>query len=161
MKQSYDNEIYDNTLLRAESISLYKSDMNRVFNNTMEDGEDGIFLSEANNNEVIQNSLSDYYRGIFLWQNCSSNKLIGNTILDNSVGIHLKGYNNNNTISENTLKNGNNIIFSDSSNNNNIYKNKNIIDYSKYLKRPYIDNILLFVICIIGVIYLFILLFRK
>lgn len=157
--ESDGNEIYNNNLLRLDPITLLRSDANKIVNNTANFGGRGINLIESKNNELSRNSISNSGNGIFLQENSSSNKLIDNIIFDNSVGIKLESRSNNNTITRNTLKNSKDIYISEDCNNNNIYKNK--IDYSKYLKKPYRADIMLLFISVMGMIYLFILLFRK
>lgn len=153
------NDVYNNNLLKLDSITLLRSDANKIVNNIINFGGRGITLIESNNNKLSCNSISKSSNGIFLRENSNSNTLTDNTIFDNSVGIKLESCSNNNTIFENILKNSKDIYFSDGNNNNSIYKNK--IDYSKYLKRPYISDIMMISISVIVMIYLFILRFRK
>ncbi|AKB24678.1 Cell surface protein [Methanosarcina sp. MTP4] len=102
--ESDGNEVYNNNLLRLDSIILRQSDANKIVNNTINRGR-GIALIESNGNMLSRNSISKSSDGITLQKNSSYNQLTDNIIFDNFVGIKLESYSNNNTISENILKN--------------------------------------------------------
>src|ERR687895_1237169 len=123
------NEAYNN----ADAGIMFSRNMyNSVArNNHVHDEVKGIFVSASNNNEIYNNTVSDSGDGIYLKAQSSKNKIYHNTIINaTSNGILVNTGASDNTFSSNTIINatelGINVEDSDSVNNK--FEKNNLIN---------------------------------
>ena len=123
------NEVYNN----ADSGIMFSRNMyNSVArNNHVHDEVKGIFVSASHNNEVYNNTVSDSGDGIYLKAESSNNKIYHNTIINaTSNGILVNTGASDNTFTSNTIINatGLGINVDEGSVNNNKFENNNLIN---------------------------------
>jgi mannuronan 5-epimerase len=123
------NEVYNNADV---GIMFSRNMYNSVArNNYVYDETQCIFVSQSHNNEVYNNTVSDCENGIYLKHDASNNKIYYNTIMNTtSNGIFVNIGSSDNTFSSNTIINatkfGINVEGSDSE--NNTFDNNNLIN---------------------------------
>ena len=123
------NEAYNN----ADAGIMFSRNMyNSVArNNYVHDEVKGIFVSASNNNEIYNNTVSDSGDGIYLKAESSKNKIYHNTIINaTSNGILVNTGASDNTFSSNTIINATEfgIDVEDSDSVNNRFENNNLIN---------------------------------
>jgi mannuronan 5-epimerase len=124
------NEAYNN----AHSGIMFSRNMyNSVArNNYIHNEVKGIFVSASNNNQVYNNTVSDSGEGIYLKALAHNNKIHDNTITNaKSNGILINTGAHDNTFSSNTIINATNFginVAPDSNNNNNTFENNKLIN---------------------------------
>jgi mannuronan 5-epimerase len=125
------NEAYNN----AKSGIMFSRNMyNSVArNNYIHNEVNGIFVSASNNNEVYNNTVSDIQEGIYLKAEAANNKIYDNTITNaKSNGILVNTGAHDNTFSSNTIINatkfGINVDEDSDSENNNTFENNKLIN---------------------------------
>ena len=124
------NEAYNN----AKSGIMFSRNMyNSVARNNYVNNEvKGIFVSASNNNQIYNNTISDSIDGIYVKAEAANNKIYDNTITNaKSNGILINTGAHDNTFSSNTIINaikfGINVA-PDSNNNNNTFENNKLIN---------------------------------
>jgi mannuronan 5-epimerase len=132
------NEVYNNTqagimFSRNVSTSIAR-------NNNIHDETKGIFLSESHNNQVYNNTISESEDGIYLKSGSSNNTVYNNTIVHpKSNGIHINLGSSRNTFYSNMIIiNGNSTVHGvnvqdKAASLDNIFKNNHLVK-SKALK---------------------------
>jgi mannuronan 5-epimerase len=124
------NEAYNN----AKSGIMFSRNMyNSVArNNYIHNEVNGIFVSASNNNQVYNNTVSDSGEGIYLKALAHNNKIHDNTIKNaKSNGILINTGAHDNTFSSNTIINATKFginVDPDSTNNNNTFENNKLIN---------------------------------
>jgi mannuronan 5-epimerase len=123
------NEVYNN----ADSGIMFSINMyNSVArNNYVHDEAKGIFVSASHNNEIYNNTVSDSGDGIYLKSESSKNNIYDNTIINaTSNGILVNTGASDNTFSSNTIINATDlgINVEDSDSVNNKFENNNLIN---------------------------------
>src|ERR671914_2209709 len=122
------NEAYNN----ADAGIMFSRNMyNSVArNNYVHDEVKGIFVSASNNNEIYNNTVSDSGDGIYLKAESSKNKIYHNTIINaTSNGILVNTGASDNTFSSNTIINATELgINVDEDSVNNRFENNNLIN---------------------------------
>src|SRR5918999_2143385 len=123
------NEVYNN----ADSGIMFSRNMyNSVArNNYVHDEVKGIFVSASNNNEIYNNTVSDSGDGIYLKSESSKNNIYDNTIINaTSNGILVNTRASDNTFSSNTIINATElgIDVEDSDSVNNKFEKNNLIN---------------------------------
>jgi mannuronan 5-epimerase len=125
------NEAYNN----AKSGIMFSRKMyNSVaINNYIHNEVNGIFVSASNNNEVYNNTVSDIQEGIYLKAEAANNKIYDNTIINaKSNGILVNTGAHDNTFSSNTIINatefGINVDEDSDSDNNNTFVNNKLVN---------------------------------
>ncbi len=127
--ESYWNIIAKNEIFRInwDSIVLYGSSNNTIFENRIFTSYDGIRLFQSNNNTITENTLTENTYGIYFVES-SSNIIHENSIANNSHGIRLECSSKSSISGNNITNNERGILLSESSNNmvleNNITENK-------------------------------------
>src|SRR5919112_468215 len=122
------NEVYSN----ADAGIMFSRNMyNSVArNNYVHNEVKGIFVSASNNNEVYNNTVSNSGEGIYVKAEAANNKIYGNTITNaTSNGILVNTGAFDNTFSSNTIVNAAKFginVAADS--NNNVFENNNLIN---------------------------------
>ena len=98
------NKVYNSS---DASIMFSRNMYNSVArNNYVHDETQCIFVSESHNNEIYNNTVSDCKNGIYLQHNSSNNKIYDNTIINaTSNGILVNTGASDNTFSSNTVIN--------------------------------------------------------
>lgn len=82
-------------------ITLWNTNNGRIIDNTLEDGQTGIYLEDSANNNISNNILNDLVYGIHL-ENSRYNTISNNDLETHTMAVFLK-YSNNNNISLNNL----------------------------------------------------------
>jgi parallel beta-helix repeat protein len=122
------NEVYNN----ADSGIMFSINMyNSVArNNYVHDEAKGIFVSASHNNEIYNNTVSDSIDGIYLKSESSKNNIYDNTIINaTSNGILVNTGASDNTFSSNTIINATEFgIDVDEDSVNNKFENNNLIN---------------------------------
>ncbi len=123
------NEVYNN----ADSGIMFSRNMyNSVArNNYVHDEVKGIFVSASHNNEIYNNTVSDSGDGIYLKSESSKNNIYDNTIINaTSNGILVNTGASDNTFSSNTIINATDlgINVEDSDSVNNKFEKNNLIN---------------------------------
>ena len=122
------NEVYNN----ADSGIMFSRNMyNSVArNNHVHDEVKGIFVSASHNNEIYNNTVSDSGDGIYLKAESSNNKIYHNTIINaTSNGILVNTGASDNTFTSNTIINATELgINVDEDSVNNRFENNNLIN---------------------------------
>ncbi len=122
------NEVYNN----ADSGIMFSRNMyNSVArNNYVHDEVKGIFVSASHNNEIYNNTVSDSGDGIYLKAESSNNKIYDNTIINaTSNGILVNTGASDNTFTSNTIINATDLgINVDEDSVNNRFENNNLIN---------------------------------
>jgi parallel beta-helix repeat protein len=122
------NEVYNN----ADSGIMFSINMyNSVArNNYVHDEAKGIFVSASHNNEIYNNTVSDSGDGIYLKAESSNNKIYHNTIINaTSNGILVNTGASDNTFTSNTIINATDLgINVDEDSVNNKFENNNLIN---------------------------------
>src|ERR671914_361281 len=122
------NEVYNN----ADAGIMFSRNMyNSVArNNYVHDEVKGIFVSASNNNEIYNNTVSDSGDGIYLKSESSKNNIYDNTIINaTSNGILVNTGASDNTFSSNTIINATDFgINVDEVSVNNRFENNNLIN---------------------------------
>jgi parallel beta-helix repeat protein len=122
------NEVYNN----ADSGIMFSINMyNSVArNNYVHDEAKGIFVSASHNNEIYNNTVSDSGDGIYLKSESSKNNIYDNTIINaTSNGILVNTGASDNTFSSNTIINATELgINVDGDSVNNKFENNNLIN---------------------------------
>src|SRR5829696_9260435 len=123
------NEVYNN----ADSGIMFSRNMyNSVArNNYVHDEVKGIFVSASHNNEIYNNTVSDSGDGIYLKAESSNNNVYDNTIINaTSNGILVNTGASDNTFTSNTIINATDlgINVEDSDSVNNRFENNNLIN---------------------------------
>jgi parallel beta-helix repeat protein len=122
------NEVYNN----ADSGIMFSINMyNSVArNNYVHDEAKGIFVSASHNNEIYNNTVSDSGDGIYLKSESSKNNIYDNTIINaTSNGILVNTGASDNTFSSNTIINATEFgIDVDEDSVNNKFENNNLIN---------------------------------
>jgi len=104
------NRVYDNIGTSALSSGIYiysASHDNYIFNNTLYDNRNGIYVGNSDNNSIVDNSAFQNYYGIYLKSTSTNNTLRDNTAWNNTIGIYVYS-SSNNTIYNNYFSNTNN-----------------------------------------------------
>ncbi|MHA1521304.1 MAG: NosD domain-containing protein [Promethearchaeota archaeon] len=84
------------------------SNFNTISDNTVNNNQNGIYLTASSNNTLIENKASENSgNGITLSTNCNFNTVSDNTVNNNDDGIHLSSSSNNNTLIGNTANDNN------------------------------------------------------
>jgi poly(beta-D-mannuronate) C5 epimerase len=123
------NEAYNN----AKSGIMFSRNMydSVARNNYIHNEVKGIFVSASNNNQVYNNTVSDIEEGIYLKAEAANNKIHDNTITNaKSNGILVNTGAHDNTFSSNTIINATKfgINVAPDSNNNNTFENNKLIN---------------------------------
>jgi mannuronan 5-epimerase len=123
------NEAYNN----AKSGIMFSRNMydSVARNNYVHNEVKGIFVSASNNNQVYNNTVSDIEEGIYLKAEAANNKIHDNTITNaKSNGILVNTGAHDNTFSSNTIINATKfgINVAPDSNNNNTFENNKLIN---------------------------------
>ena len=124
------NKVYNNS---DAGIMFSRNMYNSVArNNYVHNEVKGIFVSASNNNQVYNNTVSDSEEGIYLKALAHNNKIYDNTITNaKSNGILINTGAHDNTFSSNTIINATKFginVAPDSNNNNNIFENNKLIN---------------------------------
>jgi mannuronan 5-epimerase len=124
-----DNEVYNSF---GSGIMFSRNMYNSVArNNYVHHETQCIFISESHNNEVYNNTVSDCGNGIYLKAESSKNNVYDNTIINaTSNGILVNTGSSDNTFSSNTIINATEfgIDVEDSDSVNNRFENNNLIN---------------------------------
>jgi len=107
----------------ALGIELYETNNTSLFNNTITNGDEGIFLYSSHNNSIDQNNVvANLYYGITIFSSCNNSLTNNNLTANNWQAVDLES-------SSGTLIMGNNIsdstygLYINDSSNNMIYHN--------------------------------------
>jgi parallel beta-helix repeat protein len=122
------NEVYNNA---DAGIMLSRNMYNSVARNNYVHNElKGIFVSASNNNEIYNNTVSDSGEGIYLKADSSNNKIYHNTIINaTSNGILVNTGASDNTFTSNTIINATEFgINVDEDSADNIFENNKLIN---------------------------------
>ncbi|MDQ3868207.1 MAG: right-handed parallel beta-helix repeat-containing protein [Thermoproteota archaeon] len=125
-----DNEVYNSY---GSGIMFSRNMYNSVArNNYVHDETKCIFVSASHNNEIYNNTVSDCENGIYLKADSSNNNVYDNTIINStSNGILVNTGSSDNTFSSNTIINATEFginVDEDSVNNNNRFENNKLIN---------------------------------
>jgi mannuronan 5-epimerase len=124
------NEAYNN----AKSGIMFSRNMydSIAKNNYIHNEVNGIFVSASNNNQVYNNTISDSAEGIYLKAEAANNKIHDNSITNpKSNGILINTGAHDNTFISNTIINATKFginVAPDSTNNNNTFENNKLIN---------------------------------
>ena len=90
---------------KYHGFSIRESSNNEICENSVEDGQFGIYITYSNNNNISHNSITNIeYEGIFL-SNSNNNSLRSNYLQGNKCNIYL-GTSSNNILTNNKILNG-------------------------------------------------------
>ena len=125
-----DNEVYNSF---GSGIMFSRNMYNSVArNNYVHDETKCIFVSASHNNEIYNNTVSDCGNGIYLKADSSNNNVYDNTIINStSNGILVNTGSSDNTFSSNTIINATEFginVDEDSVNNNNRFESNKLIN---------------------------------
>jgi mannuronan 5-epimerase len=125
-----DNEVYNSF---GSGIMFSRNMYNSIArNNYVHDETKCIFVSASHNNEIYNNTVSDCGNGIYLKADSSNNNVYDNTIINStSNGILVNTGSSDNTFSSNTIINATEFginVDEDSVNNNNRFENNKLIN---------------------------------
>ena len=125
-----DNEVYNSF---GSGIMFSRNMYNSVArNNYVHDETKCIFVSASHSNEIYNNTVSDCGNGIYLKADSSNNNVYDNTIINStSNGILVNTGSSDNTFSSNTIINATEFginVDEDSVNNNNRFENNKLIN---------------------------------
>jgi poly(beta-D-mannuronate) C5 epimerase len=126
-----DNEVYNNADV---GIMFSRNMYNSVAkNNYVHDEVKGIFVSASHNNEIFNNTVSNSNNGIYLEHDSSNNNIYDNTIINStSNGILVNTGSSDNTFISNTIINatefGINVDEDSANNNNNRFESNKLIN---------------------------------
>ena len=121
------NEAYNN----ADAGIMFSRNMYNSIarNNSIHNEVKGIFVSASNNNEVYNNTVSDSIDGIYVKAEAANNRIYDNTITNATNGIVVNTGAFDNTFSSNTIINATKFGISVASDSNdNIFENNNLIN---------------------------------
>ena len=123
------NKVYNNTDVGIMFSRNMSDSVAR--NNYVHDETQCIFVSQSHNNEIYNNTVSDCENGIYLRDESSNNKIYNNTIINaKSNGILVNTGAHDNTFSSNTIINATKfgINVAPDSNDNNTFENNKLIN---------------------------------
>ncbi len=150
IRNSSDNEIYDNTIYDAGiGIAVYYSNnsnnvsSNQVYNNS----DKGIWFYNSDHNNISSNNVYNNSNiGILFQLSSNGNNVTSNEVHNNTIGIKIQSSSNYNNITENTVEDNTDygIYLNSFSSHNNLTNNEchNNSNYDIYLNKGCNYNIL-------------------
>ena len=112
--ESFENDIYDNSLFDNNYGILFNSGDANAYNNKIYDNDFGMYLTHISNSNINNNQIFNNGEGIVIGPDCSENIITDNNVNNNNVGIQIKKQKNNILIKSNIIHdNSIGVMFSD------------------------------------------------